>query len=154
MKAIFAVNSLNGFGTKTGLPWPKSKTDLQRFKNITTGHTVVMGRSTWDSDMPKPLPNRRNIVLSKTLIDDRCEVFSNVSDMMMECQANESIFVIGGAKVLWTLRYIIDEVYLTRFHSADVAEITLDVDKYLEGFGLYSKEQSDNHTFEIYKRIL
>ena len=154
MKAIFAVNALNGFGDKNGLPWPKSKNDLKRFKDITTGHTVVMGRSTWDSDMPKPLPNRRNIVLSKTLKDSRCEVYRNISDLLMELKTEEETYIIGGATILWSLRHYVDEVILTRFYSSHQAEITLDVDKYLEGFQRVSIESLDDHSFEIYKKIL
>lgn len=153
MNAIFAVNALDGFGTGSDMPWERNSTDLQRFKKYTTGHTVVMGSGTWNSNMPKPLPNRRNIVLSSSLRDDRCEVYSNITELLMNIKNNETVFVIGGATLLWKLRNHIKTIYLTRFFSVEKCEITLDTEKYLENYNLTHKESLDNHTFEIYERI-
>lgn len=156
MKAIFAINSLGGFGAGNALPWPKSKVDFQRFKDLTTGHTVVMGRSTWDSDMPKPLPNRRNCVLSKTLKDSRCEIFENINSLLMNLNQNEEVFVIGGVQVLWSLRYLINTIYLTRFYSKEKADITINIEQYLQGYQLNPVESLilDDHTFEVYTKIV
>lgn len=154
MNAIFAVNALNGFGTGLDMPWPKSNVDLKRFKEITTGHTVIMGSGTWNSNMPKPLSNRRNIVLSHTLQDPRCEVFHNITDMTMNILQSEKVFVIGGAKTLWMLRNFIDNVYLTRFNSTQKCEITLDTEMYLQDFSKKHEEIFEDHKFEIYKRIV
>lgn len=153
MNAIFAVNLLNGFGTGTDMPWPRSSHDLKRFRELTTGNTVVMGTNTWLSDMPKPLPNRRNCVLSTSLQDTRCEVFSNITHLMMNLQQDETVFVIGGAKVLWQLQPFIKRVYLTRFKSADTAAVTLDTVKYLEEFTLESRQDLEDHIFDIYQRL-
>lgn len=152
MNAIFAVNAINGFGTGNDMPWPRSSSDLQRFKQLTSNSTVIMGSGTWHSNMPKPLPNRRNIVLSSSLIDERCEVFTNVTELLMSLNVNETTFVIGGAKVLWMLRMFIDTVYLTRFKSMNTCEITLDTTKYLEDFSMISSEDFGDHVFETYKR--
>lgn len=152
MNAIFAVNSANGFGTGTDMPWPRSSVDLKRFKEITSGHTVVMGSNTWKSNMPKPLPNRRNIVLSKTLNDHRCEIFSNVQAMMMETLQSEQVFVIGGTQVLWTLRPFINKIYLTKFKSSDHCDVMLDIDKYTQEFNFVSGEIHDDHVFQIYEK--
>lgn len=154
MNAIFAVNAINGFGTGDDMPWARSSIDLQRFKQLTTGATVIMGSGTWHSNMPKPLPNRRNIVLSTGLVDDRCDVYTNVTDLTMNLHKTENAFVIGGAKVLWMLRMFIDTVYLTRFNSMDTCSITMDTSKYLADFSLVSSEDFGDHTFETYKRIL
>jgi dihydrofolate reductase len=154
MNAIFAVNSLDGFGTGSDMPWTRNSTDLQRFKKYTTGHTVVMGSGTWNSNMPKPLPNRRNIVLSSQLKDDRCEVYSSVTELLMNIKQEEQVFVIGGAKLLWILRNYINKIYMTRFMSCEKCEIVLDTEQYLNGFSLLQKETLDNHTFEIYEKIL
>lgn len=152
MNAIFAVNAVDGFGKDGDLPWQKSTVDLKRFKEITAGHTVVMGGGTWRSNMPKPLPNRRNIVISKTVVDDRCEVYPSVTDMMMNTQATEKIFIIGGVKVLWIMRPFITRVYLTRFNSAGVADITLNTTKYLEEFKLVSGEEFDGGHFQVWEK--
>jgi dihydrofolate reductase len=152
MNAIFAVNMLNGFGIGNTMPWPHSTDDMKRFRELTTGHTVVMGSSTWLSDMPKPLPNRRNCVLSTTLVDHRCEVFPNITALMMGLHEDEQVFVIGGAKVLWALRPQINRVYFTRHRAKDKASITLDTEKYFQGFNLVSSEVLDKMTVEIYER--
>ncbi len=152
MNAVFAVNALDGFGTGNDMPWLRNREDLKRFRELTTGHTVVMGSGTWLSDMPKPLPNRRNCVLSHTLVDDRCEVFNNISDLLMELKKDEKVFVIGGAKLLWAVRSYIQTVYLTKHHDYTKAEITLNTRDYLQGFELTNKQDHNDHTFEIYTR--
>lgn len=153
MNAIFGLNSVDGFGIGNTMPWSHSSQDMKRFKELTTGYTVVMGSSTWLSDMPKPLPNRRNCVLSTTLVDHRCEVYPNITSLMMDIKEDEKIFVIGGAKVLWALRPQINKVYLTRHHSRERADVTLSSDKYLDGFEMISCEEFEHLRFEIYERI-
>lgn len=152
MNAIFAVNALGGFGFRGGLPWPKCSTDLARFKRLTTGATVVMGSGTWGSDMPKPLPGRRNIVLSTTLVDSRCEVVGNITALLMALRQDEGVWVIGGAKVLWKLRPYITTVYLTKFPDMSTADVVLDVTKYLEGYALQERQTETDHQFEIWTR--
>jgi dihydrofolate reductase len=147
------VNAIDGFGNNNDLPWIRSATDMKRFRDLTTGHTVVMGSGTWNSNMPKPLPRRRNIVISSKVHDPRCEVYPSVTDAMMHIPESETVFVIGGAKLLWTFRPFINRIYLTRFNSKDECDVTLDTKRYLEDFKLVSDEVLDNHTFEIYDRI-
>lgn len=154
MNAIFAVNSVCGFGTGNDMPWSKSTIDLQRFKKITNNSTVIMGSGTWNSNMPRPLPNRRNIVLSSTLNDDRCDVFRNVTDMLMNISQDEPAYVIGGAKVLWILRPIIQKVYLTKFKDTTDCSVKLDTTKYLENFVLVESEEFDDHMFEVWKNTM
>lgn len=153
MNAIFALNSMDGFGVGNTMPWPSSSVDLKKFKELTTGSTVVMGATTWLSDMPKPLPNRRNCVLSTTLVDHRCEVYPNITALMMDIKEDEKIFVIGGAKVLWALRPHINKVYLTRHNSRQRSDVTLSSGKYLDGFKLVSCEDLEELRFEIYERV-
>ncbi len=152
MNAIFAVNTVDGFGTGVDMPWPKSTVDLKRFKELTHGGTVVMGAGTWNSNMPKPLPGRRNIVLSKTLEDDRCDVYRSVTDLLLNTGKDEQLWVIGGAKVLWTLRTFVYTVYLTRFADSTPATVTLDTAKYLDDFSLTTRTDFGDHVFEIWNR--
>lgn len=154
MNAIFAVNALDGFGTGQDMPWQRNAVDLKRFKELTTGNTIIMGSGTWNSNMPKPLPNRRNIVLSKTLKDNRCEVYNNITDLLMHLRKDEQIFIIGGAKLLWMLHPYITKIYLTRFKSTEKCDIVLNTNAYLQNFELQEGEIFDDHIFEIYKRIL
>lgn len=150
MNAIFAVTSGGWFGLGGGMPWPHSSADMKRFKETTTGCTVVMGASTWSSDMPKPLPNRRNIVLSTQLDDSRCEVYRNVTHLLMNLGDSEQVWVIGGAKVLWSLRPYINRVHLTVFNDGVVGDVHLDYEKYLDGFNLSSTQDFGNHKLEVW----
>jgi dihydrofolate reductase len=153
MKAIFAVDALGGFGADGDMPWPRCKEDLQRFKAYTTGTTVVMGRGTWDSNMPKPLPNRRNIVLSSTINSDpRCEVFRSITELNMNLKADEKVFVIGGVETLWKLRSFINTVYLTRFDLITKSTVVMKTESFLEGFNMVSSSEFSNHIFQIWER--
>lgn len=154
MNAIFAVNAVDSFGDGKTMPWPHSSVDLKRFKTITNGHTILMGSNTWNSDMPKPLPNRRNCVLSSSLVDSRCEVFNSVQDFMMASLSSEQVFVIGGVQVLSVMRQFISKIYLTRFKSNEESIVKLDTKSYLDGFNLVSSEDFGDHLFEIYSRVV
>lgn len=95
------AEDLDGWiGKDQGLPWHVSA-DLRHFKKVTTGHPVVMGRSTYDS-IGHPLPNRTNIVLSHhPVVDEGVTTFSTISSLQQwiaSCHADE-VAVIGGAKV-------------------------------------------------------
>ncbi len=152
MKAIFAVDAIGGFGSGRDLPWPHNSVDLKRFKALTSGATVVMGSGTWRSNMPTPLPNRRNIVLSRTLVDDRCEVYRNITELNMNLRADEPVWVIGGAETLWKLKPQIQEVYLTRFKIITRSTVIMPTDSFLDEFELVSSEDFGDHLLDIYKR--
>ena len=78
IELIWAQDQNGGIGKKGELPWHISE-DLQNFKKITSSHPIVMGRKTWDSLPFKPLPNRRNIVLSSQLVEN-IETYSSTND--------------------------------------------------------------------------
>ena len=69
IKAILACDENWGIGKAGTLPWLHNPADLKWFKQMTTGSTVVMGRKTWDSLPVKPLPNRKNIVVSSNRVE-------------------------------------------------------------------------------------
>lgn len=74
--------------------------DLKRFKTLTTGHTIVMGRKTFDSLPKGALPNRRNVVLSRTVLSlPGAEVFTDLQSALASCSSDEEVYVIGGASV-------------------------------------------------------
>lgn len=75
--------------------------DLKHFKELTTGHTILMGRKTWDSLPKKPLPNRRNIVISrnKYLRLDGAEVFTSPEEAIQNVGVGEEVFIIGGEQI-------------------------------------------------------
>ena len=74
--------------------------DLKRFKSLTTGHTIIMGRKTFDSLPKGALPNRRNVVLSRSLTElPGAEVFPDLQTALASCSETEDIYIIGGESV-------------------------------------------------------
>lgn len=74
--------------------------DLRRFKSLTTGHTVLMGRRTFESLPKGALPNRRNIVVSRTVPHfDGCDTYPSLEEALRHCAPEEQVFVIGGQTV-------------------------------------------------------
>ena len=96
---IWAQDYDGGIGKNGQLPWHVSE-DLKNFKKITIDSTIIMGRKTWDSLPFKPLPNRRNIVLSKNTINN-VEVYHNIDECIhiLKKEALSKIFVIGGSTI-------------------------------------------------------
>ena len=95
--AAVAKNRAIGFENKL-IYWLPN--DLKRFKALTTGHTIIMGRNTFESLPKGALPNRRNVVLSTTVKElPGCEVFPTLDAALLSCQPDEDIYIIGGARV-------------------------------------------------------
>jgi len=88
--------------------------DLKRFKALTTGHTIIMGRNTYLSLPKGALPNRRNIVLSHTVKElPGCEVFPSLDEALSHCTADEAVYIIGGASVYEQAMPVADRLCLT-----------------------------------------
>ena len=118
MIAIVVAHSRNRvIGANGALPW-HLPSDLKRFKEITQGGTVVMGRKTWESIPAKfrPLPNRRNLVVSRNGCDAP-EVFASLDDAIEA--AGEDCFVIGGGEIYAQALARAERVYATEV-EADV----------------------------------
>jgi len=99
LSMIVAADSKNGIGIKNTLPWHLSD-DLKRFKEITTGHTVIMGRNTWFSLPKRPLPNRRNVVLTPDpLGEPGADEVRTMDEVFELCKIDTENFVIGGASM-------------------------------------------------------
>ena len=156
IKAIFAIDEANGIGKNNKMPWPFNKEDLKLFKQRTTNQIVVMGKGTWDSsDMPTPLPNRTNIVVSnsKNQIRDADIVLSGPVDLMADYlkslskKSGKDVFIIGGAQILNLFKPYIEYVYLTKINGSYQCDVKLDLDCFLERFVL--KSSSDLETCKI-----
>lgn len=141
--AIIAVDEAGGMGLQGNLPWPKNKEDMRWFKLTTTGNIVVMGRKTWRSDMPTPLPNRINVVLSRQFyIPDADHVFSEMDTAITFCQSeyiDKEIYIIGGKDIIIQSKPYLDKIYLTRIPGNYNCDILLDVSNFLSGFKLNNK---------------
>lgn len=96
--AAVANNNAIGYQNKL-LYWLPD--DLKRFKHLTTGHTIIMGRKTFDSFPKGALPNRRNVVLTRQagLSLPGAETFHSLDEALKSCHPDEDVFIIGGASV-------------------------------------------------------
>lgn len=116
MISIIAAVADNGvIGDNNSLLW-HIREDMLRFKRITSGHPVVMGRKTFES-IGRPLPNRTNVVISRQEIAiECCTVVHSLEEAAAMFPREEEIFVIGGAQIYAQALPLADKVYLTLVH--------------------------------------
>ena len=93
--------------------------DLKRFKELTTGHTIVMGRKTFESLPKGALPNRKNIVLTRNgnLSFDNCLIYSSLSEVIDNEKDSGEIFIIGGGEIYRQALPLANKLYLTKIHA-------------------------------------
>jgi len=93
--------------------------DLKRFKKITGGHTIIMGKRTFYSLPKRPLPNRRSVVISDIPGEciEGCVMAYSIDDAVAKCDPAEENFIIGGASVYRQFLPLSDRLYLTRVHK-------------------------------------
>lgn len=115
---IAAVGKNLELGKNNDLIW-HFKEDMRFFKETTTGHTVVMGRKTFES-LPKALPNRRNIVISSNsdYVAEGAEVVTDINDIYSLAE-NDEVFIIGGGKIYSRFINDADKLYLTEIDAAE-----------------------------------
>ena len=118
MISIIVAVAENGIiGDNNRLLWHISE-DLRRFKRITTGHPVVMGRKTWDS-LGRPLPGRKNVVVTRRELSfDGAQTVHSLDEAYALFPPEEEVFVIGGAQIYGEALPAADRFYLTRVHRA------------------------------------
>lgn len=141
IKAILACDQDWGIGKLGNMPWPHNSADLQWFKKMTLGQTVVMGRNTWESLPVKPLPGRKNIVVSNTMrAHDGVEVVATdiYRSRLNVLGTNDTVCVIGGAQLITHCLDMIDELWLSRIEGVYDCDAVLPGDKILETFALDS----------------
>jgi len=107
---IAALDHRRAIGKDGKLPWHIPE-DLKRFKRLTTGHALLMGRRTWES-LGRPLPGRRNVVLSSSPVPG-IESYASIEESLRALASAERVFVIGGGNVYAQLIDRADELYLT-----------------------------------------
>lgn len=111
---IVAMTPEGAIGKDNSLIWHISE-DLKRFKALTSGHTVIMGRNTWNSLPRRPLPKRRNLVIThdSTFCDEGAEVVHSVEEALTAVAHDEEPFVIGGASVYRQFLPYANKIYVT-----------------------------------------
>lgn len=116
---VVALADDYAIGYQKKLPW-KLPADMKHFKSLTTGHTVVMGKRTFESLPNGPLSNRTNIVLTTMLSEGVVEGYfeaDSLEDALDLCSNAEHVFVIGGAAVYKQCIDFVDSMYLTWVHG-------------------------------------
>lgn len=151
---VYAVSQNGVIGKEGGLPW-HVPSDLKNFKRVTLGKPVIMGRKTWESLPKKPLPERQNIVVSRTLgfSAEGAVVAANIGDAVALAGAAPEICVIGGAELFKAFFPLAGRIYLTRI-LADVAGDTFMTELSSEwrevGHQKFPRGEKDSAAFEIF----
>lgn len=139
---IVAIAENNAIGKENKLLW-HLPADLKHFRDVTSGHTIIMGRKTFDS-VGKPLPKRRNIVITRSsgLEIPGVEVVNTLDDALALCEDNEEVFIGGGAEIYKMAMDITNKIYLT------VVKGTFDADTFFPAIDMDTWEETDRQDFE------
>lgn len=149
MILIVACDLDGNIGKDGDMPWGRTfKEDLKRFKLLTIGKTIVMGRKTFESIGSKPLPDRENIVLSQTLTSNTVKVIRSLN------QIEKSWIVIGGEKLYNDTLHVAEKVYLTLINDIyDGCDAKFPLKELLENFKMFSKQTIGKLTFFEYIKV-
>jgi dihydrofolate reductase len=153
---IVAVSDDWGIGKDNELLWHISE-DLKRFKRLTSGNVVIMGKKTWESLPKKPLPNRKNIVIT----DNPEETFEgaitsySIEDSLTKCVPGEDIYIIGGGSIYRQFMPLADRLFITHVHRKAPADIYFpEID--MKIWEVTEKEEFESgdipYTYAIYQR--
>ncbi len=155
---IVAASANNVIGTAGGLPWRLSD-DLRRFKALTMGKPIVMGRKTWES-IGRPLPGRRNIVMTRQdgFEAPGARVVATPEEAVAAAGDAGEIMIIGGSQVYGLFMPVADRVYLTRVHAevdGDAYFAGLDEDRWQLVSDEHHAADAQNeydYSFRLYER--
>jgi len=157
---IAAAGENNELGKDNDLLWHLPD-DFKRFKTLTTGHHIIMGRKTFES-FPKPLPNRTHVIITRSenySVSEGCIVVNSLQKAIDSCPENETIYIIGGGEIYKQSITIANCIELTRVHSAFDAD-TFFPEINQEDWKLNQSEfheQDERHsfsfTFETYSKL-
>jgi dihydrofolate reductase len=149
MKLIVACDPKGGIGFDGRLPWTNLQGDLPRFKALTTGKVILMGRNTWDSLPKRPLPNRINVVVTKKNIEGVTTLTGLPERDNMDLS---DVWLIGGAQLINSSWHLVDEVHLSRTFTEYTCDTSVDLVKLEREFMCWFKEDHTDHSYEIWKR--
>lgn len=160
MLNLIVCHDINrGIGYKNTLPWHLPN-DLKRFKQLTEGHAVLMGRKTHES-IGKVLPNRENIILThdRGYRADNCYIINYLAqlDVYMSMNPDKDVFVIGGSEIYKLMLPYVDRVYTTEIDhtfECDTYFPTLNNEEWYLSHHEYYTQDSYPYTFVVYDRML
>ncbi|MBW2962146.1 dihydrofolate reductase [Mesonia aestuariivivens] len=151
---IAAAAENNALGKDNDLVWHLPD-DFKRFKKLTTGHYIIMGRKTYES-FPKPLPNRTHVVITRQLDyeDKNCLVVHNLEEALALASKDEQPFIIGGGEIYKLSLPQVDKIELTRVHGefeADAYFPELDLNDWqLVNEEFHEKDDKHNYAFTYF----
>ena len=153
--SVIAATGKNGeLGLNNSLIW-HLKGDMKFFKEITTGHTIIMGRKTFNS-LPKLLPQRKHLVLSRSLNIPGVTTYKDIETFLKDYkQIDEEVFNIGGASVYAALLEYTDKIYLTEIEAtakADTYFPYFDKENYTSQILDVNEENGIQYRHVLYKR--
>ncbi len=133
--------------------------DLKHFKEITTGHLVLMGDRTWVSLPKKPLPHRRNVVISLDEVSyEGCEIVHSIEEALKLIEGESEAFVMGGATMYRLFMPYAEKLYLTRIQSSFTADVffpEIDTDEWMLTEDIFVPKDEKNLydlNFQTYQR--
>lgn len=153
---IAAIGKNYELGKNNDLIW-HFREDMQFFKSVTTGHTVIMGRRTFES-LPKALPNRTNIVISTNTdyIAEGAIVVTNIHDALSAAEGDE-VFIIGGGRIYSHFLPMAEKLYLTEIDAecpdADTYFPGFDSDKYKKTVLATHRVNGTEFSHILYKKL-
>lgn len=120
---IAAVAENNALGKNNDLLW-HLPLDFRRFKEITSGHHIIMGRKTFES-FPKPLPNRTHVIITrqKDFKHDGCIVVQDIEKAIAVCPKEDDLYIIGGGEIYKQFIHVADQLDITRVHNSFEADV-------------------------------
>ena len=122
---IAAMGSNNELGKNNNLIW-HLQADLKRFKKLTTGHTIIMGRNTFES-IGKPLPNRKSVIITRNrnYRQEGCKVVHSLEEALQWVKDDEKAFIIGGSQIYEESlkKGIVDQLDVTLIHENFDADV-------------------------------
>jgi len=159
IKAILACDDTGGVSKDGTLPWPNNSRDLKWFKDNTAGHVVVMGSTTWDDPhMPRPLPNRVNVLVTSRKDDypgADTYIGGNLVSGLKLLEINHPgliTWVIGGPNIIEQTLGAIDEFYISRIPGDYDCDTHLPLKKIETLFDLTYEEGHPEVIFQIWKK--
>jgi dihydrofolate reductase len=158
VNGILAHDDKYGIGRDGALPWEHSPADMKWFKECTQGHIVVMGRKTWESIGSKKLPNRINIVITRSNIEgDPDGVY--YGDMVKLLQmikleySDLKTWIIGGADIYKQSLHLCDQIYTTHIKGDYNCDAFVPMNEYLSGYFNAASKEQDGLTFTIWSKV-
>lgn len=154
LKLIVAHDKNLVIGNKGKLPWHISE-DLKLFKRTTMGKPILMGRGVFEEIGCKPLPGRRNVVLSKTRVWEGVESYPSISEALKALENEETVFVIGGGQIYKELLGKCDYLYVSLVEGEYEGDVFFP--EYRQEIGKVwietEKQKMDGFTFHLFKRM-